>query len=116
MDRFPQTATGKDPGCAVDGSTTMNYYDGNTVQALWNYAQHYAMSDNSFSTTYGPTVPGHANIISGNTHGIIIHDPNNPASPDTSGFYVNPVNHSITLTDVNLPAISTIAARAGLLK
>lgn len=103
VDRFPQTASGKGEGCAVDGSTIMNYYDGNTVQALWNYAQHYAMSDNSFSTNYGPTVPGHANIISGNTHGIVIHDPNNPTSPDTTGFYVNPVDQSLTLTDANLP-------------
>jgi phospholipase C len=103
VDLFPQTATGKGQGCAVDGSTVMNYYDGNTVQALWNYAQHYSMSDNSFSTNYGPTVPGHANIISGNTHGIIIHDPKNPATPDTTGFYVNPADKSITLTDANLP-------------
>ena len=28
----------------------MGYYDGNTVTALWNYAQRFAMSDNS----YGP--------------------------------------------------------------
>ncbi len=28
----------------------MGYYDGNTVTALWNYAQHFAMSDNSFGT------------------------------------------------------------------
>ena len=26
----------------------MDYYDGNSVTALWNYAQHFAMSDNSF--------------------------------------------------------------------
>ncbi len=25
----------------------MGYYDGNTVTALWNYAQHYSLSDNS---------------------------------------------------------------------
>jgi phospholipase C len=103
VDLFPQTATGSGKGCATDGSTVMNYYDGNTVQALWNYAQHYSMSDNSFSTNYGPTVPGHANIIAGNTHGIIIHDPKKPANPDTSGFYVNPKDGSITLTDANLP-------------
>ena len=24
----------------------MSYYDGNTVTGLWNYAQHFAMSDN----------------------------------------------------------------------
>ncbi len=103
VDRFPQTASGKGQGCAADASTVMNYYDGNTVQALWNYAQHYSMSDNSYSTNYGPTVPGHANIISGNTHGIIIHDPANPANLSTAGFYVNPADNSITLTDANLP-------------
>ncbi len=46
----------------------MGYYDGNTVTALWNYAQHYSMSDNFFATTYGTTVMGHLNLISGQTH------------------------------------------------
>jgi phospholipase C len=35
----------------------MDYYDGNTVTELWNYAQQYAMSDNSFGTTFGPSRP-----------------------------------------------------------
>jgi phospholipase C len=47
----------------------MGYYDGNTVTALWNYAQHYAMSDNFFDTEFGTTVMGHLNLISGQTHG-----------------------------------------------
>jgi phospholipase C len=102
-DKFPETTAGNGEGCALDGTTVMNHYDGNTVQALWNYAQHYSMSDNSYSTTYGPTVPGHANLIAGNTHGIIIHDPANPANPDTTGFYVNPADNSVTLVDANLP-------------
>ena len=41
----------------------MGYYDGNTVTALWNYAQHFAMSDNSYSTTFGPSTPGALNLI-----------------------------------------------------
>jgi len=49
----------------------MGYYDGNTVTALWNYAQHFAMSDNSYGSTFGPSVPGHLNLISGQTHGAI---------------------------------------------
>ena len=49
----------------------MGYYDGNTVTALWNYAQHYAMSDNFFSTTFGPSTPGYINFISGNSHGAV---------------------------------------------
>ena len=38
----------------------MDYYDGNTVTGLWNYAQNYAMSDNNFDTTFGPSTPGRA--------------------------------------------------------
>jgi phospholipase C len=45
----------------------MGYYDGNTVTALWNYAQHYAMNDNSFGTTFGPSTVGAINLISGQT-------------------------------------------------
>ncbi|WP_328328630.1 alkaline phosphatase family protein [Kribbella sp. NBC_00382] len=53
----------------------MDYYDGNTVTGLWNYAQHYAMSDNSYSSVYGPSSPGAINLISGQTHGIYAVDP-----------------------------------------
>ncbi len=45
----------------------MNYYDGNTVTGLWNYAQNFAMSDNSFGTTFGPSAPGAINLVSGDT-------------------------------------------------
>src|SRR6476661_6003629 len=48
---------------------TMDYYDGNTVTGIWNYAQNYAMSDNHFSTTFGPSTPGALNLVSGQTHG-----------------------------------------------
>ena len=37
--------------------TVMDYYDGNTVTALWNYAQNFALNDNSFGTTFGPSTP-----------------------------------------------------------
>ena len=53
----------------------MDYYDGNTVTAWWNYAQHYALNDRSFSDVYGPSTPGAINVISGNTHGIYSTDP-----------------------------------------
>ena len=48
----------------------MGYYDGNTVTALWNYAQSFAMNDNSYTTQYGPSTPGAINLISGQTNGI----------------------------------------------
>jgi phospholipase C len=67
LDKFVQATSRTGTGCATDGSTVMGYYDGNTVTALWNYAQHYAMNDNSFGTTFGPSTVGAINLISGQT-------------------------------------------------
>jgi phospholipase C len=49
---------------------TMGYFDGNTVTALWNYAQHFALSDNSFGTVFGPSTPGLMNLVAGQTNGV----------------------------------------------
>jgi phospholipase C len=38
---------------------------------MWNYAQHYAMSDRSFGTTFGPSTVGALNLISGQTNGVV---------------------------------------------
>ena len=48
----------------------MGYYDGNTVTALWDYAQRFAMSDNSYGTNFGPSTPGAINLASGQTNGV----------------------------------------------
>ncbi|MBX5457899.1 MAG: alkaline phosphatase family protein [Thermogemmatispora sp.] len=66
MDSFVQSVAGSS---CTDKSIVLDYYDGNTVTALWNYAQHFAMSDNSFGTTFGPSTPGALNLASGQTHG-----------------------------------------------
>jgi phospholipase C len=72
MDSFPQyTGTpGPPPSSSTTKALVMGYYDGNTVTALWNYAQHFAMNDNSYNTTFGPSTPGAINLISGQTNGI----------------------------------------------
>ena len=74
MDQFVQsvgTASGNTPfGTPCNPATVMDYYDGNTVTALWNYAQHYAMSDNSYGTTFGPSAPGALNVASGDTGNV----------------------------------------------
>ncbi|MEU6279307.1 alkaline phosphatase family protein [Streptomyces sp. NPDC047028] len=74
-----------EPGLAMD------YYDGNTVTALWNYAQHYALSDRSYSSNYGPSTPGAINVVSGQTHGVISTDPasgtENPEQTSTPDPY-----------------------------
>ncbi len=58
------------PQIVTTKGLTMGYYDGNTVTALWNYAQQFAMSDNSYDTVYGPSTPGMLNLISGQTNGV----------------------------------------------
>jgi phospholipase C len=77
MDKFVQYTNNDKcaPPAAQVPNVGMNYYDGNTVTGLWNYAQNFAMSDNSFSTTFGPSTPGVLNLISGQTHGGYAVDP-----------------------------------------
>jgi len=65
MDRFVEKLSCND--AVLGPASTMGYYDGNTVTAMWNYAQHFAMSDNSWGTTFGPSTPGALNLIAGNT-------------------------------------------------
>lgn len=73
MDQFPQdtgTGTSTSSPCNDYGKgpgVVMGYFDGNTVTAFWNYAQHYAMSDNSYGTMFGPSTVGALNLISGTT-------------------------------------------------
>ena len=55
----------------------MGYFDGNTVTALWNYAQNFAMNDNSYGTTFGPSTPGLAQPggrqhLSGDTERVVV--------------------------------------------
>jgi len=72
MDRFVQHDEGEPcpPPAFNAPGLVMAYYDGNSVTALWNYAQHYSMSDNFYNTTFGPSSPGHINLVSGQTHGV----------------------------------------------
>ncbi len=87
MDKFPQfTGRTTSVGCSNDGTTVLDYFDGNTVTAYWNYAQNFAMSDNSFGSNFGPSTPGAINLISGQTYGGQTHfTPSSTASyPNTS--------------------------------
>ncbi len=64
-------------GAAIDATNglTMGYYDGNTVTALWNYAQRYALNDHAFTTNFGPSTPGAINLVSGQTNGAVSTPP-----------------------------------------
>jgi len=70
MNKFPEAVGSGGPGCYDAGKgpgIVMSFYDGNTVTAIWHYAQHFAMSDNSYGTNFGPSTVGAVNLISGNT-------------------------------------------------
>ena len=107
MDLFP-LSVGSADSAAVAGATgaaavastkglVMGYYDGNTVTALWNYAQHYALNDHSYSTNFGPSTPGAINLISGQTNGVI-----NALNP--GGSVVADGNGGVTLIGDSDPA------------
>jgi phospholipase C len=92
MDQFVQNTESATPsaGCAPEycpPGIVMDYFDGNTVTGLWNYAQNYAMSDNDWDTTFGPSTPGALNVISGDTGGAKALTPvwsATPSQPATS--------------------------------
>jgi phospholipase C len=92
MDMFVQKTESATPsaGCAPEfcpPGIVMDYYDGNTVTGLWNYAQNYSMSDNDWDTTFGPSTPGALNVISGATGGAKALTPvwsPTPSQPATS--------------------------------
>jgi phospholipase C len=63
----------------------MDYFDGNTVTGLWNYAQNFAMSENNYGSDFGPSTPGALNVISGNDGGGYAVSPSTGATePDPS--------------------------------
>ncbi|HTW22857.1 MAG TPA: alkaline phosphatase family protein [Candidatus Baltobacteraceae bacterium] len=73
MDKFPEfTGTGNSASSPCNDygkgvGVVMGYFDGNTVQALWNYAQHYALNDNAYGTEFGPSTVGAVNLVAGTT-------------------------------------------------
>jgi len=89
LDMFVEKV-GRGVGGGQAGGQVMGYYDGNTVTALWNYAQTFAMSDNSYSATFGPSTPGALNLVSGQTHGF---------TPDTTSFGIAVTTNTTVIGD-----------------
>jgi phospholipase C len=103
MDLFPYSVGTADtatlvnetaaPGIAGTTALNLGYYDGNTVTALWNYAQHYAMNDHSFGSAFGPSTPGALELAAGQTNGVTYTVPySNIAGgviPDGQGSYTD---------------------------
>ena len=93
-DLFPKfTGKGSSGGAGAFGTKgqVMGYYDGNTVTAMWNYAQRFAMSDNAYTDTYGPSTPGALEAIAGQTNGMQI------VKSSKSSYYVNDTQGGFTM-------------------
>jgi phospholipase C len=91
-DLFPKyTGTGTPGGVGAFGTRgqVMGYFDGNTVAAMWRYAQHFALDDNAYTDTYGPSTPGALELVSGQTNGVkIILTDKKPSTVGAASFYV----------------------------
>jgi phospholipase C len=120
MDLFPKntgsaggTTILTPPAVATKGEV-MGYYDGNTVTAMWNYAQHFAMNDNNFNTQFGPSSPGALNLISGQTNGIVatLNGPSGSEVADGQGGFTL-IGDADPLTDVCSSSTSFQASLGG---
>ena len=89
LDKFVQYTGPKYDHCKP--TDVMAYFDGNTVTAVWNYAQHYAMSDNFHSSNIDPSLPGAINLVTGQTHG---------AAPRNISLNITYDNHDLTYHQV----------------
>ena len=101
MDLFPKTLGVAAQGVAGNTGVVMGFYDGNTVTALWNYAQHFVLSDNSFSTGFGPSTPGELNLISGQTNGVeMVNDPGSGSVADGGEGTLTVIGNADPLGDI----------------
>jgi phospholipase C len=112
-DRFPKyTGKGSSGGAGAFGTSgqVMGYYDGNTVTALWNYAQHFAMSDNAYTSTYGPSTPGALEIVAGQTNGMkTVLTTKQPSAPGS--YYVNDGQGGFTMINDVDPAYDLCSSK-----
>lgn len=88
MDLFPfYTGNNTVSSTGVFGTNglVMGYYDGNTVTGLWNYAQNFAMNDNAYTDTFGPSTPGAIAVVSGTNNGAVAGIGTSSTISDTQG-------------------------------
>ena len=116
MDKFVETVGVGTSTCDVGGygkGIVMGYYDGNTVTALWNYAQYFAMSDNSFGTTFGPSTPGAVNLIAGQTHGATVTAGSASGNVGSGGSVIGDPRPDPSLDDCTLAPPRTYITMTG---
>ena len=124
MDLFPRFTGRKGPPPGWPAPTgasakmlskglTMGYFDGNTVTAMWNYAQHYALEDRFFNTTFGPSTPGALNLISGQTNGVVKTANGRSGIEDGGAGSLSDFSDSDPLGDVCSSSVHTVFRMGG---
>jgi phospholipase C len=90
MDKFVESVSVDTCSGGLYGAPglSMDYFDGNTVTGMWNYAQNFAMSDRFFGSAFGPSTPGAIELASGQTHGFTEVDSKTLQQVPTPGSYV----------------------------
>jgi phospholipase C len=100
-DLFPKfTGKGTSGGVGAFGTEgqVMGYFDGDTVTAMWHYAQHFAMSDSAYTDTYGPSTPGALGVIAGQTNGLRpVATTKKPSTLAAVSYYINDGQGGVTM-------------------
>ncbi len=113
-DLFPKyTGKGTPGGVGAFGTKgqVMGYFDGNTATAMWQYAQHFAMSDNAYTDTYGPSSPGMLEVISGQTDGMqIVATSKKPFTQAAYSYYIGDGQGGFTMINDVDPAYDACSA------
>ncbi|HVY15225.1 MAG TPA: alkaline phosphatase family protein [Rhodopila sp.] len=113
-DLFPKyTGKGTAGGAGTFGTKgqVMGYFDGNTVTAMWHYAQRFAMDDNAFTDTYGPSTPGALEVVAGQTNGMkIVATTKQPSTMAAVSYYINDGQGGLTMINDVDPAYDACSA------
>lgn len=109
--KFTGTATSGGAGAFGTKGQVMGFFDGNTVTALWNYAQKFAMSDNAYTATYGPSTPGALEVVSGQTNGMqIVKTTKQVSTLAASSYFINDGQGGLTMINDVDPANDTCSS------
>jgi phospholipase C len=119
MDLFPKyTGSGNAKASPPLNSSglVLGYFDGNTVTAYWNYAQHYALNDNAFGTTFGPSYIGAQNLISGQNANVVASNaaPGKKGGSNLDGEVTSDGNGGITVTNDPQPLGDVCSTRGAI--
>ncbi|WP_158926598.1 phospholipase C [Acidisphaera sp. S103] len=115
-DLFPKyTGKGTPGGAGAFGTQgqVLGYFDGNTVGAMWRYAQHFAMSDNAYTDTYGPSTPGALEVVAGQTNGMkIVATTKKPSTLAAVSYYIDDGQGGLTMINDVDPGADTCSAKS----